>query len=454
MFAAQVVELDADNHHGRAGFVRASLTFEYTEFADFMPDSAGPLVLTSALVVEDSALQRGHAADLCREFGITRIEEASNGQEALALLDVLSAQPDLLIVDLEMPTMDGAELLEHLARRGIGIPIIIASSRGSALLNSVQDMGSAVGLHVVAALKKPLQIGTLREALGNVNRVKQRLPRQANKLPIDVSVLRAGIDAGEILVHYQPKVDIVTGDVRGLEALARWQHPTLGLVPPDEFIGVAEQNNLIHELTMQVMNQALFQTAVWNMCGLDLSIAINLSPLLLNRSEILDEIASLQQSHEVPAENIVLEVTETSLVRELAVALGVLTRLRLRGFGVSLDDYGTGFSSMQQLARIPFTELKIDRSFVHGAHGRESLQVILRSALELANELGLSTVAEGIEHVEDWRLLQEYGCTLGQGWLIAKPMSADEFLPWLKKYEAHQATLSSGNATARRAPRL
>jgi len=413
-----------------------------------MPDRAGPQALTSALVVEDSALQRGHAADLCREFGITRVEEASNGQEALALLEVLSPHPDLLIVDLEMPTMDGAELLEHLARRGISIPIIIASSRGSALLNSVQDMGSAVGLHVVAALKKPLQIGTLREALGNINRVKQRLPKQTKKLPIEASVLRAAIDAGEIVVHYQPKVDIVTGNVRGLEALARWQHPTLGLVPPDEFIELAEKNDLIHELTMQVMNQALFQTAVWNMYGLDLSIAINVSPLLLNRSELLDEIASLQQTHEVPAENIVLEVTETSLVRELGVALSLLTRLRLRGFGVSLDDYGTGFSSMQQLARIPFTELKIDRSFVHGAHARESLQVILRSALELANELGLNTVAEGIEDIEDWRLLQGYGCTLGQGWLIAKPMSADEFVPWLKKYEAHKATLGRGGARA------
>jgi EAL domain-containing protein (putative c-di-GMP-specific phosphodiesterase class I) len=176
--------------------------------------------------------------------------------------------------------------------------------------------------------------------------------------------------------------------------------------------------------------------------------------LLLNRSELLDEIASLQQTHEVPAENIVLEVTETSLVRELGVALGLLTRLRLRGFGVSLDDYGTGFSSMQQLARIPFTELKIDRSFVHGAHARESLQVILRSALELANELGLSTVAEGIENMEDWRLLQEYGCSLGQGWLIAKSMSADEFVPWMKKHEAHKRALCSPGPAARRVPQL
>ena len=282
--------------------------------------------------------------------------------------------------------------------------------------------------------------------------VKTRQQRQPQLLPIDVAGLRTGIEAGEITVHYQPKVHIATGNVCGLEALARWQHPTLGLVPPDQFVPLAEQGNLIHELTMQVMNQALFQIAIWNMYGLDLSIAINISPLLLNRSELLEEIADLQKTHEVPTDHIVLEVTETSLVRELGVALGVLTRLRLRGFGLSLDDYGTGFSSMQQLARIPFTELKIDRSFVHGAHERESLQVILRSALQLAAELGLTTVAEGIETIEDWRMLREHGCDIGQGWLIAKPMPAEEFVPWLKKFMSRKAELRTQTAALRRLP--
>jgi EAL domain-containing protein (putative c-di-GMP-specific phosphodiesterase class I)/FixJ family two-component response regulator len=414
--------------------------------------SAVMQVITSVLIVDDSAVQRLHAARLCRELGVTRLDEASNGQEALAVLEVLTPPPDLLIIDLEMPTMDGAELLENLARRKVGIPIIVASSRESALLNSIQDMGGAVGLHIVSALKKPLRIDTLRGALSQLDMVKTRQQRQPQLLPIDVAGLKTALEAGEIIVHYQPKVDIATGNVCGLEALARWQHPTLGLVPPDQFIALAEQGNLIHELTMQVMNQALFQIAVWNMYGLDLSIAINLSPQLLNRSELLEEIADLQKTHEVPTDHIVLEVTETSLVRELGVALGVLTRLRLRGFGLSLDDYGTGFSSMQQLARIPFTELKIDRSFVHGAHERESLQVILRSALQLANELGLTTVAEGIETIEDWQLLKEHGCDVGQGWLIAKPMSAEEFEPWLKHYMAGKKEFRAREAAVRRIP--
>ncbi len=404
-----------------------------------MSASAALRVITSALIVDDSASQRGYAAKLCRQLGITQIEQASNGREALTLLDALLPPPHLFIVDLEMPTMDGAELLEHLARRKIDIPIIIASSRERVLLNSIEDMGNSVGLNIVGALKKPLQIGELREALSNLDPVETRHHRRSKHVPIDAATLRAGIEVGEIIVHYQPKVEIRTGNVSGLEALARWQHPTLGLVPADQFIELAEKSDLIHKLTMQVMSQSLFQTAVWNRHGFDLSVAINLSPLLLNRSALVDEIASLQRTHEVPPDHIVLEVTETSLIRELGVALGVLTRLRLRGFGLSLDDYGTGFSSMQQLARIPFTELKIDRSFVHGAHKRESLQVILRSAVQLANALGLSTVAEGVETVEDLRLLQEYGCTIGQGWLFAKPMPAEEIIPWLDQHVASRA---------------
>ncbi|HEV2441676.1 MAG TPA: EAL domain-containing protein, partial [Steroidobacteraceae bacterium] len=192
-----------------------------------------------------------------------------------------------------------------------------------------------------------------------------------------------------------------------------------------------------------VMEAAMRQTAVWNHHGLDLSIAINLSPILLERGELVQEISDLQQQHGLRAEQIVLEVTESSLLRDLAIALGVLTRLRLRGFRLSLDDYGTGFSSMQQLARIPFTELKIDRTFVHGAHERDSLQVILRSALEMASQLGIETVAEGVESLQDWRLLRQYGCKLAQGWLLAKAMPGGELEGWLPSLQRRRPELQA-----------
>lgn len=220
--------------------------------------------------------------------------------------------------------------------------------------------------------------------------------------------------------------------MRGVEALVRWEHPTLGLVTPDRFIPLAEQSGLVHELTLQVLNQTLLQAVAWRAESLDLTVAVNISPLLLDRAELVQQIASLQGSYGVPAERIILEVTESSLLRDPAVALGVLTRLRLRGFGLSLDDYGTGFSSMQQLAQIPFTELKIDRSFVRGVHERDSQRVILRSAVEMASELGLVTVGEGVESRAELAVLEDCGCTLVQGWLFAKAMPAAELTQWLR----------------------
>jgi EAL domain-containing protein (putative c-di-GMP-specific phosphodiesterase class I) len=217
-----------------------------------------------------------------------------------------------------------------------------------------------------------------------------------------------------------------------VEALARWQHPTLGLIFPDRFIQLAEQSGLVHELTLQVLNQALVQAVAWSAEDLNLSVAVNVSPLLLDRGELVQEIAGLQQAYGVPAERVILEVTESSLLREPGVAMGVLTRLRLRGFGLALDDYGTGFSSLQQLARIPFTELKIDKSFVNGVHQRAPLRVMLRSAVEMASELGLVTVAEGVECAEDLQVLKECGCTFAQGWLFAKAMPGVELAAWLE----------------------
>jgi EAL domain-containing protein (putative c-di-GMP-specific phosphodiesterase class I)/FixJ family two-component response regulator len=403
----------------------------------------------SVLIVDDSAAQRAYAVALCNELGITDVREASNGQEALALLGGLPKPPDLLIIDLEMPTMDGPELLTRLSQTGIRSPIIVASSRERSLLHSVQDMGGGMGLCLIGALQKPLRLDALSDILRNWDSAAEKRTQDASALSLDPEALRNGIDCGEIVVHYQPQIAVHSGELHGVEALARWNHPTLGLVNPDHFIHLAENHGLIHKLTLEVMNQAMLQTAMWNAQGMDLSVAINLSPLLLESQDLLQEISSLQQCYGLRAERVVLEITETSLMRDLSVALSVLTRLRLRGFGLSLDDYGTGFSSMQQLARIPFTELKIDRSFVHGVHERESVQVMLRSALEMAMRLGLNTVAEGVESVEDWRLLQEYGCTFVQGWLMGKAMPAPDVAVWATSHEDRRRTLRpAGGAVA------
>lgn len=390
-------------------------------------------LIESALVVDDSALQRQHSVSLLQELGVDLIYEAGNGNEALDLLALLKLPPGLAVIDLEMPGMDGIELIQQLQQKGIDIPLIVASSRETSLLLSVETMIQALGMNLIGVLQKPLNQGQLRAALQSFR------PRGGGAHADDdpqpsmcESDLGTAIGGGQVLPYFQPKVDVQTGILKGVEALARWIHPERGMIPPDRFIPLAEQCGLIHDLTISMMDQSMAQAAVWHSRGLAIKVAVNLSPLSLEQPDFLHRILELVDKHALPAENVVLEITESSVVAHKGNSLGMLARLRLKGFGLSIDDYGTGFSSMQQLARIPFTELKIDRSFVHGAHDRKNLRVILQSALDMAQRLELVTVAEGVETMEDWRLLQDFGCSLGQGYLIGKPMPANELPLWLK----------------------
>lgn len=364
---------------------------------------AGSAPVGSLLVVDDSVVQRGHAVALCRELGVQMIYEAGSGAEALALLEMLVLPPDLMIVDLEMPVMDGVELIERMHARKLAIPLIVASSRELALIETVEAVARNLGIPVVAAVRKPLLQPTLRQAFDDFHAsclVRQDFdPSDGAGEPVSAEALQRAIVLGEIDVHFQPKADMATGIVRA------------------------------------VMARALAQAAHWNAHGLRLSMAINLSPALLESGSLVQEIIDLVAAHALGADQVIFEITEGSVVDCLGAALGVLARLRLKGFGLSIDDYGTGFSSLRQLARIPFTELKIDRSFVRGAWRSDNLRVILQSALDLARQLGLVAVAEGIETLEDWRLVQSCGCNIGQGFLIARPMPARDFLPWLKTHQ-------------------
>lgn len=391
-----------------------------------------PSKIESILIVDDSPVQRAHAAKICRDLGISLIHEASDGLEALKKISTLDTLPSLMILDLEMPGMDGIELVETLRQRELAIPVILASSREASLIDSVAVMERSilVGLH------KPLTHAALQGALlefsESTNLKPQGQLQRTEFRKISRDELSNAIRDRHIQPHFQPKVDMLTGILRGAEALARWNHPILGMVPPDEFIPLIEREGLIHELTLSIMDQVFSQCSAWNSKGLRLAIAVNLSPTLLINTKIVQEICDALTHHDLQPGQVVLEVTEGSVVDSGSAAPAVLARLRLKGFSLAIDDYGTGFSSLQQLSRIPFTELKIDRSFVHGAHKRKNLRVILESALDLARKLGLSTVAEGVETIEDWRLLQQFGCNAAQGWLIGKAMPGSELPAWAK----------------------
>jgi EAL domain-containing protein (putative c-di-GMP-specific phosphodiesterase class I) len=232
---------------------------------------------------------------------------------------------------------------------------------------------------------------------------------------------------------FQPKVDLVTGRVRSLEALARWFHPQLGAVSPGEFVPIAEQTGGARRLTSWALQAAISQMAVWRHEGIDLDVAVNLSAPDLLDPHLGDEILEALRVNGVPPTRLVLEITEGAVMRDPALAVRNMQLLRIAGVRFSLDDFGTGYSSLSQLSRLPLDELKIDRSFITRAHEQRDDVTIIMSTIELAHNMGLKVVAEGVETQEAWNLLRRLGCDLVQGYLVSRPLSPADLVIFLKQ---------------------
>lgn len=389
--------------------------------------------LETVLVVDDSAVQNQHAADLCRQLGLQVVGQAENGLHALELLAQLAEHPNLLIIDLEMPVMDGISLIQKLSEQNQFSAILIVSSREAALLSSVKTMIKAYDLPVVEALPKPLKMDALAAAFARYEKTQPQAPMQHQaKTVIQVTDIAAAIAGHQFIAFFQPKIRLSNGVIKGVEALVRWQHPEKGMIYPNDFIALAEEHGLIHDITLQMLAMSLTWLKYWQSHGLNLTVAINLSAGALADLSLVEQIGNQVSAAGIEPKQVTLEITETAVMADVALSLTTLARLRLNGFGLSIDDYGTGFSSMQQLSRIPFTELKIDRSFVDGASDSIQLENMVSIALDTARKLGLSTVAEGLETVADWQLLKRLGCDVAQGYLAAKPMPGEELIDWIK----------------------
>jgi diguanylate cyclase (GGDEF)-like protein len=252
--------------------------------------------------------------------------------------------------------------------------------------------------------------------------------------------LRGGIERNELTLVYQPKVDLASGRVRSLEALARWTHPQLGFVSPGEFVPIAEQTGGARRLTSWALSAAIGQMAAWRREGIDIDVAVNLSAPDLLDSQLGDEILETLRQHGVPPTRLVLEITEGAVIRDPALAVRNMQLMRIAGVRFSLDDFGTGYSSLSQLSRLPLDELKIDRSFITRAHERRDDVTIIMSTIELAHNMGLKVVAEGVETQEAWNLLRRLGCDLAQGYLISRPLSAADTVAFLKQSKLAQPT--------------
>ncbi|WP_030623783.1 putative bifunctional diguanylate cyclase/phosphodiesterase [Streptomyces sclerotialus] len=248
--------------------------------------------------------------------------------------------------------------------------------------------------------------------------------------------LRRALDAGEVELHYQPKVRF-DGQVAGLEALVRWVHPDRGRVPPDEFIAIAESSGLMPRLTEYVLETALGQVARWRADGLEVPVAVNVSPRDVHTPGFAGAVAARLARHQVPPGALQLEITEHVLLEDPQRAADTLNGLTGHGVKMSLDDFGTGYSSLVHLRRLPVSELKIDRSFVARLAVDTEDAEIVRCTLDLAHSLGLLVVAEGVEDDETWERLRDLGCDAVQGWLVAAAMPPDETTAWLRAREHH-----------------
>ena len=253
-----------------------------------------------------------------------------------------------------------------------------------------------------------------------------------------VSELRAALGSDQIRVHYQPQLDLATGSIRAVEALARWQHPERGLLAAGEFIAAAERSGLVSQISRSVLAASARQWQDWNRQGIRLDIAVNLSAVDLLDLTLVGEIAALLADHEMPPECLVLEITERTLLQDEQQAREVLTQLNSLGIRVSIDDYGTGYSSLASLRHLPIQQVKIDRCFVTGIPADTNNDAIVRSTIDLAHALGALVVAEGVETPSELQRLAETACDLAQGYLIGRPLPADELARLVQQRRAQE----------------
>jgi EAL domain-containing protein (putative c-di-GMP-specific phosphodiesterase class I)/AmiR/NasT family two-component response regulator len=383
------------------------------------------LAQLSVMVVEDHGFQRRMALRLLGELGVLRTFEAADGIAALTALEHMDEPPDVVIVDLDMPGMDGIEFIGHVAQRKLARAVLVASALDVTLLNTVQTMTRAYGLRVLGCVEKPLTTLKLADALARFETQDADAAAEA-ELHLDADAIDEGMDRDEFVPFFQPQVEIANGRVVSVEALARWRRPDGQIVRPAQFIGLIEREGRIDRLTDRLLEKACAWKLRWAKLGLNLKLSVNISMLSLGQVEAADRYQNIVRSHGVDPRDVVLELTESAVMGEAAHALNVLARLRLKGFGLSIDDFGTGYSSLAQLSHIPFTELKIDGSFVTGSPQQPRKRAVVEASLDLARKLDLAVVAEGVEGVEEWQMLAELGCGMAQGYLISRPVPGDQ----------------------------
>jgi EAL domain-containing protein (putative c-di-GMP-specific phosphodiesterase class I) len=393
------------------------------------------------LLLDDDPFMLGMHARMLRSMGYAMIGTADRAEVALTMLRENPLAVDVIVCDLEMPGMDGIEFLQQVGAGPFRGHAILLGAEGLRVMHTVRKlMGD--GVSILGALEKSVGRLALRALLDRWSPPTAQAVAPEGPA-FDEEALRAAHQARQWVVHYQPKVDLRSGNLTGMEALVRWNHPGRGLLPAQSFIGTTVASAAIDALTEWVLREAMEQLARWHESGLHTRMSVNVSMASLHATDFVSRVMALARDTGTSPRDLTLEIAERRLMPPSSAPLENLLRLRMRRFGLSIDDFGTGHSSLAQLRDVPFTELKIDRSFVQGARYDQIIRPVLEGSIGIARRMRMESVAEGVETEDDWHLLRDIGCDSAQGWFIGRPMAPDRVPQWLEEWTPRRARLTA-----------
>jgi EAL domain-containing protein (putative c-di-GMP-specific phosphodiesterase class I)/AmiR/NasT family two-component response regulator len=378
----------------------------------------------SILIVEDHPFQHLYLHNLFNELGVFDLEFAKDGEEALVRLQ--KRQFDLVLTDLLMPGMDGVQFIQRLAAQQARPALAIMSAASRRMLMGASLVASNLQVKVVGLISKPVNSAALRCLIDQLQALRQAVPAAAHAA-IDRQSIMQALDNGELRAWFQPKKALDNGRIVAAEALVRWVHPEHGTLLPGVFLPALIAHDLEECLLWRMLEQAMTAQALWRQQGYDIPVSINLPTHLLNSPDLPDRILAFVLQHNGIAAHICFELMECSVPDDISNFYAGACRLRIKGFGLSQDDFGKGYSSYMNLVSAPFTELKIDRALVQGCNSNAELAKALTSIVTLGRQLGLTVVAEGVETAQELALLRKIDCTQVQGFLISHAVSSEQF---------------------------
>jgi EAL domain-containing protein (putative c-di-GMP-specific phosphodiesterase class I) len=380
------------------------------------------------IVLEDHSFQRAIAVAMLQQLGCTDVFQAADGAEALAVLNEVGPV-DIALCDLQMDGMDGLAFLQAVGHSGLVRSVIISSSISSDLRRTVRQIISLLNLELLGDIGKPLHYETLERLLKKHSSVPPTatLSELPEIFPDEARVCEA-LRARELCAFFQPKFNLMTGETTGVEVLARWPQASGAVLPPASFMPVLERCDLLDELLLQQLHQSLALQKRLKALGHDLNFAFNLHAAQLSNGTLASQVRQLLTEYGARGSSLTFELTESGLLEAPEASLECLFRLRMMGCRLSIDDFGTGFSSLQRLFQLPFNEIKLDAGFVQALAHEPRCQAVVSSTLALGETLGMSVVVEGIETDEQREHLRSMGCIQGQGYWYAQPMSGDDLV--------------------------